>query len=392
MNDILFDTNNYPSFYDLGPDVLAIIVSYLHDPRDLISLYNSDRWLFRHIMDWSVREIFTDPDTTIYLPPYVLERFTNLRSLRTDLRIEYMSDLLDIIYGYPKIKELCLRISSQTGPPLLQIAAYIMCGNIENTYYRLEQYNPNATCFDQVWMGGNKISHGPGSHLYSFLILYRNYIESILTEGSSFCETEYVDILSEIPGLKSIYYTDCGYLPCSAEQLHLMLTINQSMKRIICVPCSYYYEIDHQIKFDEVDKFLSNLSEGDNIYDSISTLVLPIDPRDCIYLKSVFPNLDCIGIRFIHQVTSIGFQKPDFSDINVLKEIYNNITIFVYIIFPTIEIRQEISRNPEIIPEIAISVCDMITDHCPSHHVVNMTGDLLSLMLTRDNWLFNTTY
>ena len=377
------------SFYYLPIDILAMIAEYLYDPRDLTSLYNSNKWLFHHLIPHCVKFIYINPETTTYIPKYILDRLYNVRSIRCDIRIETQEELQEMVTGYPLITEMCLHISTQLRQSLIQIAAYLMCNDLDKRYYRLEQY---SSSLDTVWIGKGKIAQGTVEDPYSFLILYRSYITSILTEGSLFVDGEYVEIVSELPLLNNIYYTDCGYLPCTADQLHLMLNINDSVEKLVCVPCSYYYETDREIKFREIDTFISHLHNSNNNNNYLIDLVLPIYPDDCYGLKEIFPNLTSIGFRFVYSVQFMDKHYVNLTEIHTLSWLYKNLTIFVYLSFDTIKIKQLLNRNPEKEMVISEDICKIITKHYPECRIIDMGGNLPSLLLARDNWLFDTTY
>ena len=102
---------NENSLYVLNTDVIAIIVEYLTDPRDIVSLWNSNKWLFCNIMSFVVKKFYIDPRCPVYVSLNIIDRFPRLKSIRCDVRVNTINNLIYIITKYNHIEEIYLLIS-----------------------------------------------------------------------------------------------------------------------------------------------------------------------------------------------------------------------------------------------------------------------------------------
>ena len=171
-----------------------------------------------------------------------------------------------------------------------------------------------------------------------------------------------------------------------------MLTINDRIESIMCVPCEYDYRIDNKIRFEQIDEFVQELINNNTIYPILTEIVIMFPHSYVPVLEDIFPNLTHIGVRYVHLTKDITDQLLDLIWLNDLVGKYDHITLFLYVEFFTIKIRQKINRNPEIEDIILSNVYDMIKEEFPSIKIIHMTKELPSLMLAQDNWLFETSY
>nr|QBK91389.1 MAG: hypothetical protein LCPAC302_00090 [Pithovirus LCPAC302] len=207
-------------------------------------------------------------------------------------------------------------------------------------------------------------------------------------DGSIFEDPDCVDVLSEIKGLEHIYYTDCGYIPCKSTYLFTMLNINDKIKSVVCVPCDYHYTIDPKKKFKEVDDFTYLILFMNIPYNTIATLIIPMNIKDVYNLDRVLPNLKSVGFRYIYEVVDIQYITVDLTDIFFISKQYK-ITIFLYLSFKDKKVRIELARNPELEQKISKDVCNIIGSDFSDITIINMHDKLPSLIAARDNWLFD---
>ena len=380
------------NFGVLNLDLWANIIQYLHDPRDIISLYNSNRCLFGYIIPLLVKKIYIDPSDTTYLPEWVLSRLPNLQSVRCDIRVENMLELETMIVNYPNITELTIRVSSKIGRSMFNLIAYLMCDNhLSERSYRLEKYNTENKNIEDIWIGNGKLSHGYADGYKSILILYRRYLKSLLSDAFYFNDAEYNDIVASMPHLTYLSYIDCGFHPCTSFQLQLMLISNDNLESLSFVPCDYIYEIDNTARFNHIDTFVVNLYNNDTIYDKIKTLSIPLSVNDISKLNNIFPNLTSVGLRYIQNITELGKYDINF-DLDIIYNKYREITIFVYVVFDSVNIRQIINRDNKVKYDIYDKICTNLSLKYPRSNIINMNHDLPSLVLARDNWLFDNNY
>ena len=59
----------------INPDVLSVIIQNLHDPRDIISLANTNRY-FQHYVPMCVKYLYIDPETEKYMPREIFDKFS----------------------------------------------------------------------------------------------------------------------------------------------------------------------------------------------------------------------------------------------------------------------------------------------------------------------------
>lgn len=391
-NDLCsFNLNAFDSnIFDL--DIWSIIISYLRDPRDLMSLYNSNRWLFQNIMQKVVKYVYIDPIESIYIPDWVLSRLTNLRSIRCDIRVETLIELNNILKKCDSVEEICIRISTKKEYELLHIVSYLLCDEqLDKRYYRLEEYNFKRYATESIWIGKGKLSNSSISDRISLLILYRSKLKSLLTFNYHFSETTYIEILSLAYHLTDITYTDGGYHSCTSNQLYRMLTVNDNLKNLSYLPFGYDYETDRDTKFSNVDTFVLELHQNGQIYPNLLTLSIPISLTDISIIKNIFPNLLSIGFRYIHSVIAMGKQELNFNVSDLMYKQYN-VTIYFYLSFDSIEIRQQLNRDIEAKSLISNQVCNILSERYPRAIIIDMENKLRPFILTKDNWLFNTTY
>lgn len=379
--------------YGLGPDIVSIILKdHLNDPRDLISLWNTDKWL-RWLIKESVKELYVSPEEEFILPLYMLDRFPKLKSLRCDVRIYESEDICYLELERPEIKNLCFHISSRDGPTILSTISYLMIDSLKYKRYRMERWNYRNSTLDTVWIGEGKLCHGANDDYFVILILYKNYIKELLTEGTLFDHDEYTEVVADLPYLEHIYYVDCGYLPCRKKNFKSMLLVSDYLKSIVCIPCDYYYRTNEKIKWKHIDKFVNGLVDDyltySLTYDNIERLVIPMDIRDVFLLDDVFPNLTSVGFRYVHSVQFMDEQYVNLTPIHHLQKRYEEITVFLYLEFKTAKIRQEINRNLDCMEIISRRVSDIIKMAFPRIKVINMDMELPSLLVARDNWLFS---
>ena len=378
-------------------DIWAIIISYLKDPRDIISLYNTNKYIFSYIIPKLVKEIYINPEITVYIPHWVIYKLNNLRSVHCDIRIKDMKELNNIINDFSNIKEMNIRISRKINRTLFNIATFLMCDDhLSIRSYRVEKYNHSNYSVEDIWIGKGKLSHGYTNEANLLLLLYRKEIKSLLTDAFYFDNLEYNRLVSIIPNLVELSYIDCGYRPCTSFQLQLMLISNSNLKELQFIPCDYIYKIDNKTKFEHIDMFVlnlyKNLDRNNTVYDKITTLSIPMSVRDTINIKNIFPNLSSIGFRYVVSVSRINDYKFDITNLDILYFKYDKITIYLYIVFETIEIRQYINRDNDIQQQIYKQVCNILSFRYNRAHIINMNSNLPSHILARDNWLFDSTY
>jgi hypothetical protein len=270
---------------------------------------------------------------------------------------------------------------------------------LKDKYYRIEIYNRENHGYDDVWIGNGKICIVNSPDIYLLLILYRHYIHTILTEANMFMDYDYMELLMEIPNLKTIHYIDCGYYPCTSRELRRMLTINRQVEEIKCIPSSYWYDIDPSLRHGQVDNFVidlyNDLAERRVTYSSMKKLLIPLHIDDAIDIKVLFPNLEYVGIRYIYNVTDIDNYNLGMYQLDQLAQLdqkYSGVTVFLYLTIDTPNLRVQVHRNPEIIVDISKYLIQTIKSNFSHWNTINMMTPFPSLMLTRDNWLFETTY
>ena len=213
----------------LNLDVIALIVEYITDIQDVISLWNTNKFLFHNVMRRYVKKIHISPSKKLFFPKTIIKRFHSLTYFRGDIRIENLKELTTV--SRTKVNEMCLRISSKEGPKLLYAVSILMCyGYLKNRCFRLERWNKKTHRLDHVWVGKGKISHDSLVEFYPFLIIYRKYLEQILTCGDMMTDNTYIEILVNLPELKKIYYMDYGYSTCTDTQLSMMINLNEILK------------------------------------------------------------------------------------------------------------------------------------------------------------------
>jgi len=366
----------------LNLDVIALIVEYITDIRDVISLWNTNKFLFHNVMRRYVKKIHISPSKNLFFPKTIIKRFPYLTSFRGDIRIENCEELTTI--SRTKVNEMCLRISSKEGPELLYSVSILMCyGYLKNRCFRLERWNKKTHRLDHVWIGKGKISHDSLVEFYPFLIIYRKYLEQILTYGDMMRDNTYIEILLNLPKLKKIYYMDFGYSLCTNTELTMMINLNENIETIEYIPASYIYEIDNTAKFFHVDKFISDVIISNNIYKNILEMIIPMGQYNINNLTTCFPNLKRVGIRYVHMASN--------NNITLIKSINRyNLTIFVYLVFDTEETKQENNRDPYNKFKVSNKICCEVRNIYPRANIVDMSKNLPSIVLARDNWLFDT--
>lgn len=384
--------------YYLGLDIVAKIISYLQDPRDLEALYQVDPWLTKNIYKRCIKKLYIDPDQIIPIDYHILYKYPKLVSARCDIKINYKLELYDLLSK--NIKELCIRIGSSNGPSLISTINTLISSNLLALYkYRLEKYNPTEQILENVWIGCGKLAVS-NTAIFSYIMLYKNYITEILLDVSLWNDANALDILATIPNLKHITYIEFGYYPCNALELYSMLNVNVKIQSIDSLMCSFDYSIDPEKIWSEIDDLIL-LCTGQS-YPNITTLYLPLSYE--IYndnINNIFPNLTNTGCRYIYDINMLDIinTKDNTQDnrniSNIFTNIWNNylkcfdhIKIFLYITVSDIEVRKIFNRDPEIKEEVSQYISNMIFRYSSKIEVINTNYLNKSLIQTLDEWLF----
>ena len=394
-----------PELYWLGLDVIEHIVTYITDPDDLDSLYESDPWLFKNVIPRCVTKLYKHPDITYYIYGDIFKKYPRLKSIRCDYRIENIEDLDALLVS--SIENSCVRISSESQMYLLEIIDEMnLTGYLNNRAFRLEQYDPYEDVLEDVWIGRNKFCSDYGYFL-PYLDIYKNNIVELLLDVSVWSNPDHTEVLATLPNLTKIYMLENGYYSYSSVELYSMLTINRNIEHIESLVSDYPYMVDPTDKWNEIEEFLSRFVRHDE-YPNMKTLFLPIDLLDYIYINNSFPNLENIGMRYIHNVYVSNNKRDDLIE-DIIEDIiddvtddfesyykllkgYNNVRIYLYIVFDDIESKQFINRNIELKPIISRRIGEFIESLGTKNNiidVIDMENQEKCVIETVDDWLFN---
>ena len=385
------------ALYILGMDVLAHIVSYINDPRDLKSLYVVDPWLLKNILKRCVTTLYINPEDIIHVSPSVFNMCPKITSARCDIKFSSIPELKDFLDEYYDVSQICIRISSKNTNSMFTVLCDLIFSNYieDNCCYRLERYNTNYKLLENIWIGKGKLCLST-VNIFSFIYLYNEYLTELMLDSAFWEYDEFLETIKTLPCLKTISYPEYGFYPASNLALYNMLTINDDIKTIKSIPTQYIYEIDNYIIWDEIDAFL--ISCVGEVFPKLETLYLPI-----AYLgyeriiDEIFPNLKNIGFRYICEIKDIdGEINLDENSITLFKWIYRKyftkfkkIKVYLYLSFPNIKDRQIINRDPGLERIISLKISSFLKNYSNNIEVHN-TYCKKELIRTLDDWLFET--
>jgi hypothetical protein len=110
-------------------------------------------------------------------------------------------------------------------------------------------------------------------------------------------------------------------------------------------------------------------------------------------MKNVFPNLNSVGIRYIYNHNNMDSINIDTNLLDKICNIYERVKIFLYLDISGDEIRKHFHRNPEWTEDISNRIIKALKNRYHDNiTIVNMITKLPSLLLSQDNWLFETKY
>ena len=126
--------------YILGMDVVAHIVSYINDPRDLKSLYVADPWLLKNILKRCVTKLYINPEDIIHVSPSVFNMCPKITSARCDIKFSSIPELKDFLDEYYDVSQICIRISSKNTNSMFTVLCDLIFSDYieDNCCYRLE--------------------------------------------------------------------------------------------------------------------------------------------------------------------------------------------------------------------------------------------------------------
>jgi len=202
---------------------------------------------------------------------------------------------------------------------------------------------------------------------------------------------EYVEIISELDHLTQITLLDYGYSPYKSEYMCNAIKSNDRLESITTISCEYYYDVDKSHKFEEIDLFVENLKSDGETYNKIRELVLPISLNDILSLSDIFPSLKNVGIRWVFPVNNIDIIY-DVSELQNIYNMYNQLTVFIYIDYITVTVRQNINRHPELKQTIMSELTKTLKTAYPDIVLIDTSTSLPTHMLAIDNWLFSTLF
>lgn len=389
---------NRLSLYDLGLDVIAIIVSYIRNPEDLQSLYDADPWLFKNIHPRYVEKLYVDPDTIQFIPVNILDKYPKLVSSRCDLRVESLADLRNV-QTHPRLKEACVRLGSSNAPTLFNsIDRFMWNEDLVDKAFRFERWNPERSYLEHIWIGRGRIAGNPDI-IFPYLVLYDEYITEIITDILSWMEPDYVDVLSTLESLTKIIYIDHGYNEYTTDIFITMLNLNDTITSIECVPCSYLYRVDLRKGWKQVDDMIVDIIYRGEQYPDIREILIPFSQKDICLLPRIFPTLTGFGVRIVLKISKVNnpfssthlFEEELKDFFKPLAEKYNKIKIFLVIKYKG-DMRKEVCRNPEMKAVISKEVSDkmfsLISSFKTSVDIIDYEKDLPSDITYSDNWLF----
>jgi len=383
--------------YILGLDVVANIVKYITDPRDLKSLYKADPWLFVNIFKRCVTKIYIDPEDILSVSPTVFNMCPRITSARCVIKFSTIKELKRFLNKYPDLEEACIKLSSRHTNSMFNIICDLFHTDyIDDNCYRIERYNKHHKLFEDVWIGRGKLCLST-VNVFSYLYLCSDYVTEIMVDPSFWEYNDFLMMADNMVYLDTINYPEYGFYPASSIALYNMLTINDYVKAIKSVPTAYIYDIDDELIWDEIDDFI--ISCAGEVFPCIETLYLPICYIGYQYLiEEFFPNLKNIGIRYVCQVKDIDIVDREIylpgDTILLFEHIYENylqrfekIKVYLYLSFPNNDDRMIINRNPEYKVEISLNITSALNDYKRNIEVYNMNCKT-ELIRTLDDWLF----
>jgi len=382
----------------LPTEILLNIIQYITLPSDLKSMMETCTYInelckkYTNIIDYDGYDS--------YLHVEQLDLFPNLIYSYNGIRIESYYDL-DLLIEKIKLKELVLRIASDSEVSIMGCINYLIQSEYLNKRrIKLLRYRPEIGGFESFWIGDleNPMVGADAFDIFNILLSSINNISHICIDNLIFKKPLYLRLLNRHK-IESITYLDCGFEAYTMEQFLTTLLIFDQLKYIRCSPCLYEYDIDPDIRYNEVDKLVTVLN---NVYPNIEELILPFHFEDINDLTHYFPNLKHIGIRCEYEVSDKNFivkEKETYkfkfdeledgtdTDIDDLLNKYEKITIFLSVI-PETKYNFYFSRHPESMSLLNFEFKNKIKSIYPQIDVIDMTNDPNHYYYSRDIWLF----